>query len=69
MILFPRIVEIGGTHYITLKSRNSKQGFQQCKLIYSYCAYRVKGTVSPDFKVFFIIYDIKSVLSVWTLMV
>ncbi len=29
----------------------------------------LKGTVSPDFKVFFIIYDIKSVLSVWTLMV
>ncbi len=29
----------------------------------------VKGTVSPDFYVFFIIYDIKSVLSVWTLMV
>jgi hypothetical protein len=29
----------------------------------------VKGTVSQDFKVFFIIYDIKSVLSVWTLTV
>jgi hypothetical protein len=29
----------------------------------------LKGTVSPDFKVFFIIYDIKSVLCVWTLMV
>ncbi len=28
-----------------------------------------KGTASPDFEVFFIIYDIKSVLSVWTLMV
>jgi hypothetical protein len=30
---------------------------------------RIKGTVSPDFKSFFIIYDIKSLLSVWTLMV
>jgi hypothetical protein len=29
----------------------------------------LKGTVSPDFKGFFITYDIKSVLSVWTLMV
>jgi hypothetical protein len=28
----------------------------------------LKGTVSPDFLIFFIIYDIKSVLSVWTLM-
>ncbi len=30
--------------------------------------YWFKGSVSPDFSVFFIIYDIKSVLSVWTLM-
>jgi hypothetical protein len=28
----------------------------------------VNGTVSPGFKVFFIIYEIKSVLSLWTLM-
>ncbi len=29
----------------------------------------IKGTVSPDFKGFFMTYDIKSVLSAWALMV
>jgi hypothetical protein len=29
----------------------------------------LKGTVSPDFEGFFMTYDIKSVLSVWALMV